>query len=370
MVPSENVNGVSPKVGMHGVKSPKRVIFPIIHSPSFQQDVSEEDDYRTNISIPRRNKEAGNYYQLASKPKFLDQFSSTPPKPMQHISILRRKTSSQSSLSIISEDDKCCEIKAKIPYLSVSSISIPSLVSSNSLYSEDYTQEDKRSTSNISFNPRVWVYEYTQEDDNKWYNPAEIEQFKQSAIALIQEREVVMSDDIKVFFNHPALVSGCTASSEVDQRLDANISIHIKHILIVLEDELFIKIFKRAFEYMFPRVLITLSQGNDAMDKINDAKNHSRKATHGYDIILIGEFPNSTFISKIAQEREEISQESTFYFQGEKISLESRYTLLIGLSQFCGADLVIDKNLMSMDRGFRNDILYLIMKKRNVGLYD
>jgi len=469
--------------------SSRRIIFPNIH----------------NNGMIRQQQPGHNHYQLASTPRCLEKYSNnnktTVAVPTSQISILRRKTSSQSSLSIISEDDNnrfspVQEIDSSLinnnkdinnknnlssitPALThASSTSIPSLLpsvnswcsddcilsltsqvedtdfrrshsgtcmcscmrkgKSNNIYRQNKCATNKVISKNnnigISFDPRVWVYEYQQDNvevnGENWYNTTEIEQFKQNAIACIKEQEILNNNNnlsdtnyvnklpLKVFFNHPALVSGCSAQTEVmdsssipstfpspsNKRLDVNLNVHIKNILLIDSDDLFLKIFKRAFEYMFPHSNVaTCKNGVDALQCIKDAKisGCSRKrSTYGFDIILFDEkqlllTENNNNVSgnkkqsspsfdfqKLIVEREEAKQESTFYFQGEKILHHTRYTLFIGvvngdaegenssskqlLMNNSDVDIIWTKNPPpTVDKNLRNELLYKIMEHRN-----
>lgn len=471
----------------------RRVIFPIIHDKTLathssnsnitsHQHGTEQHSYASgntsNVGMIRQHS-GHNHYQLASTPRCLEKYSTNSKilekaPPTTQISILRRKTSSQSSLSRISESFDFEEVESSnkkidnttrspsIPSLThSSSTSIPSLARSNSWCSDDCILsltsqvEDvdfrrshsgtcmcscmRKGTCNsyrnskcvaninenigISFDPRVWVYEYEQNNieanGENWYDTNEIERFRQNAISCIQEKELKHNDfndysntlPLKVFFNHPALVSGCIAQKEIidtsstttissscNKRSDINLKVHIKNILLIDSDELFLKIFKRGFEYMFPHSSITTCNTLEkALQLIKNSKSSScsrKRSTHGFDIILIDESivmsnnnsisssSTSSIFKKLVLEREDAKQESTFYFQGEKILHHTRYTLVIGAVKYgsedegdnnskqlmndSGADIIWTKNAPpTMNKNLRDELLYNIMNHRN-----
>lgn len=437
--------------------SPRRIIFPIIHDnnsynssiPS-AQSIESTSSYNTNNTqeldeldelVSTRSRNSMDVRKQAGSPQKTSDFPT---------SILRRKTSSQSSLSIISEDGSyylgsdlvqegnASNSKPRSATSSTSSLqslsvlnnstnvsisSIPSLVSSNSFCSNDciFSHFDcldfrrslsstcmkktrHRCMSEVSFDPQVWIYEYEQDkeelESRNWYNASEIEDFKRDAIACIKEQETRYLSDfklLKVFFNHPALVSGYNAKTNSGQNknLDVLVKAEIAHILIVDPNELFLSLFKRGFEGMLPHVNITTAAtSQDALKqiKIKQDSGCNLKATHGFDIVVIEErllqtitmqqqylhrhrkiqcsydenvrCSGSYLIQALASERGKANQYCQF----------TPYTLLIGVSGHenedrsklykSGADIIWKKPPPSMNQSLRNKLLHLIKDKR------
>lgn len=339
----------------------RRIIFPVIHI-----NKTTGTEYSTTESQNSSNESI----VLASSP----------------ISILRRKTSSQSSLSIISEDrcsqtvqgyNKDKEIPPhQAPPTTASTSSIPSLVSNNSWCSNDCHFDCLDMSSclkkpntlphkcvGVSFDPRVLVHEYEQDKEElmayNWYNAAEIEEFKKDAMACIQgTRRLIGMKLLKVVFNYPDLVSGCNSKHIAQHELlcsqQNNMDLaEIKHILIVDPNELFLSLFKRGFQCMLPNAsVITANSSQNALNHIKAAHDSgcNPKATHGFDIVVIEERLLPTIAMQhqflIRYKNNQTSTSENLHSSGscliQKLALErkerkkaefsNRYTFIIGVS--------------------------------------
>ena len=401
----------------------RRIIFPVIHNDSFLSAYSVDNTSCTTTQ------ESSTSDAKSSKKTACQSSQQVVDLPT---SILRRKTSSQSSLSVISEDgsyylgsdlntvsydithESKCISSSLSSQANISTLSIPSLISSHSLHINDFSdhhdqnllhsstclkscmkkQNPRPKCMGVSLDPRLWVHEYQPaqeelESDN-WYNAAEIEDFKRGAIACIKEQETRYLDDfrlLKGFFNHPALVKD-------DSHLKScNIKTEICNVLVVDPNALFLKLFKRGFQCMLPHASITTAtSGEDALLKIKKKQQESSRGSHGYDIVVVEERLLPTFSMQQQYLRLYKNKKCTYdkyvHSSGsyliQKLASERKissncnytpYTLFIGVTGHqnedrlrlskSGADLIWNKPPPSMNKSLEKELLYLIVNKRN-----
>lgn len=187
----------------------------------------------------------------------------------------------------------------------------------------------------ISFDPRVWVVEYEQDEGNNWFTQEELERFKCEAIDRIRRRHaqqqllpsgtgrIVVPRQTRAsgraLFSDPALGVG---NEEADDDVAAEFMssksqsnpraqtlaispfneklIHrtmlseIRNILVVDPHDMFLKLFAKALHSMMSHVVVTAaSTSEEALRRIAAAKvvfpQSEGGATHGFDIIIVEE---------------------------------------------------------------------------------
>jgi len=198
----------------------------------------------------------------------------------------------------------------------------------------------------ISFDARVWVVEYEQDEGNKWFTHEELDSFKCEAIERIRRRHaqqhllpsgtgrvvpmqmVRRTGSGRALFTDPAL--GCneeenddddedetptdtrnrtqTASAAAaipshvpfgmspsdERRMQRALLSEIRNILVVDPHDMFLKLFAKALRAMMNHVIVTTAtSAEEALRRIAAAKvvfpQSENGATHGFDIIIVEE---------------------------------------------------------------------------------
>lgn len=188
----------------------------------------------------------------------------------------------------------------------------------------------------ISFDPRVWVVEYEQDEVNNWFTHEELERFKCEAIDRIRRRhaqqQLLPSGTGRIvvprqrpgagraLFSDPALGVGTeeVADDEVtaaasksqqtqtvpsrfpavspsdERRIQRTLLSEIRNILVVDPHDMFLKLFAKALRAMMSHVICTTAtSAEEALRRIAAAKvvfpQSEGGATHGFDIIIVEE---------------------------------------------------------------------------------
>ena len=197
----------------------------------------------------------------------------------------------------------------------------------------------------ISFEPRVWVVEYEQDEGSKWFTHEELDSFKCEAIERIRRRHaqqqlvpsgtgrvvpmqmVQRTGSGRALFTDPALSCndednddedeapadttrrtqtasaaatagpshvpfGVSASDE--RRIQRALLSEIRNILVVDPHDMFLKLFAKALHASFHHVIVTTAtSAEEALRRIAAAKvvfpQSEGGATHGFDIIIVEE---------------------------------------------------------------------------------
>jgi len=186
----------------------------------------------------------------------------------------------------------------------------------------------------ISFDARVWVVEYEEDEGNNWFTQEELERFKCEAIDRIRRRHaqqqllpsgtgrVVVPRQTRAsgraLFSDPALgISECNEEAENDDVMPSKSQSNppaqtlaispfneklfhrtmlseIRNILVVDPHDMFLKLFAKALRSMMSHVVVTVaSTAEEALRRIAAAKvvfpQSEGGATHGFDIIIVEE---------------------------------------------------------------------------------
>jgi hypothetical protein len=204
----------------------------------------------------------------------------------------------------------------------------------------------------ISFDPRVWVVEYEQDEGSKWFNAAELERFKCEAIERIRRRHaqqqlshvpsgtgrvipvqmVQRTGSGRALFTDPALgcneegndedeeednddipagsrfhvISSSAAAASIpshvppgvsasdERRIQRALLSEIRNILVVDPHDMFLKLFAKALHAMMSHVIVTTAtSAEEALRRIAAARvvfpESEGGATHGFDIIIVEE---------------------------------------------------------------------------------
>jgi hypothetical protein len=161
----------------------------------------------------------------------------------------------------------------------------------------------------ISFDPHIWVYEFTDdrhefENGGKWFTEDELDQFKEDAIQRIRQRNMKMmsagqgriamvppqdrsqtlspiptppANSRPVVFTHPALgledefdsdpSFRCTKKSRETLINDA-LSREMRNVLVVDPHDVFLTLFTKCFKYIIPHVSVaTARSGEEALSR-------------------------------------------------------------------------------------------------------
>lgn len=271
------------------------------------------------------------------------------------------------------------------------------------------------------------ISEYERKGGEKWFTMDELTEFKQEAIQRIRLRSMKViptgtgralaisptQNGAKkkksgkatgsVFFNHPAL--GCdeevdpSESISKEWQLHTDLSKEIRNILVVDPHEIFLALFTKSLNHIIPHASVaTAKSTKEALSRIEAAKRafppKDRGATLGFDIIIIEErlniIPSQQLASgtykslnqhsqtagdNSAQQFDMTSGSSLIrYLAKGDIGDSMRLTLIVGVSanktehtklKRAGADCVWGKPPPKMNSTLRNDLLELLMKKRN-----
>eukprot|EP00523_Entomoneis_sp_CCMP467_P009416 CAMPEP_0168729102 /NCGR_PEP_ID=MMETSP0724-20121128/6024_1 /TAXON_ID=265536 /ORGANISM="Amphiprora sp., Strain CCMP467" /LENGTH=514 /DNA_ID=CAMNT_0008775963 /DNA_START=1492 /DNA_END=3036 /DNA_ORIENTATION=- len=251
---------------------------------------------------------------------------------------------------------------------------------SRSLSAPVMDTEEKR----ISFDPRVWVREFTRvpdEDDATWYSSKDLESFKREAIQLIMDcsetelvptgtgrfvpRKVVPQG--KAFFSHRALRMEREEDIVQSEKIAESISNkqalkarEIRRILIVDPHDICIKLFAKSFKSVLPHVeTVGVSSGEEALLRCKSVS---------FDIVLVEERlrlfhhqsrPNS-IASGASLVRELKSKNKEALFIGVSTRLrEDAPKLKAG-----GTDLCWPKPPPKIDSAVSDTLLRLLLERR------
>ena len=188
----------------------------------------------------------------------------------------------------------------------------------------------------ISFDPRVWVVEYEQDEVNNWFTHEELERFKCEAIDRIRRRQaqeqLLQSGTGRIvvprqrqgsgraLFSDPALGIGTDETEDVgvvpaaaaaefnlttlpvqpllspsnEKKLQRTLLSEIRNILVVDPHDMFLKLFAKSLHSMLSQVVVTeASSAEEALRRIAAARvlfpQSEGGATHGFDIIIVEE---------------------------------------------------------------------------------
>eukprot|EP00522_Entomoneis_paludosa_P010462 CAMPEP_0172447872 /NCGR_PEP_ID=MMETSP1065-20121228/7042_1 /TAXON_ID=265537 /ORGANISM="Amphiprora paludosa, Strain CCMP125" /LENGTH=556 /DNA_ID=CAMNT_0013199243 /DNA_START=334 /DNA_END=2004 /DNA_ORIENTATION=+ len=237
----------------------------------------------------------------------------------------------------------------------------------------------------ISFDPRVWVREFTRESDEEdvtWYSSKDMEAFKREAIQLIlacSETELVptgtgrfvprkVMPQTKAFYSHRALRmdtdEDVVQSEQIAEVIASRVTLkerEIKRILIVDPHDICIKLFAKGFKNILPHVeTIGVSSSEEAL---------SRCKSLSFDIILVEE--RLKLFHQQQASKCPISSGSALI---REMKPKSKETLFVGVStrlredapklKAGGADLCWPKPPPKMDGSLSDSLLQMILERR------